>query len=234
MTGYQTAWSRALLVEGTSGVGKSTLIDRLLRQFVSRQPPRRLRTLLHLTQAHTYGPLVPSEDLGALTVEQNLAHLDQVGSILKWHITSLRAESQVKFHGIVDTLHFTQCFRPGVLAWENVAPLDLQLASLGVRLLFLRASPGSIWTRGIDARRNEQFINSYACPRFGVNLHQIHDYFVAEQERMGALLSRTSLPYLELDADRDLEGNVEAAYAFWQSAAASSNLSGLPIRQAPY
>jgi hypothetical protein len=103
-----------------------------------------------------------------------------------------------------------------VLTWENVAPLDSQLASLGVRLLFLRASPGSIWTRGIDARRNEQFINSYACPRFGVNLHQIHDYFVAEQERMGALLGRTSLPYLELDADRDLEGNVEAAYAFWQ------------------
>ena len=61
--GYETSWSRVLLVEGTSGVGKSTLIDRLLRRFVALQPPRRLRTLLHLTQAHTYGPRAPLEDL---------------------------------------------------------------------------------------------------------------------------------------------------------------------------
>jgi hypothetical protein len=39
----------------------------------------------------------------------------------------------------------------------------------------------------------------------------------------GALLGRTSLLYLEVDADLNLEENVEAAYAFWQSAAESSS-----------
>jgi hypothetical protein len=50
-------WSRLLLVEGTSGVGKSTPIDELIRRSVASQPPRKLRTLLHLTKPHTYGPL---------------------------------------------------------------------------------------------------------------------------------------------------------------------------------
>src|SRR5215831_1546758 len=58
------SWSRLLIVEGTSGVGKSTLIDRLIRRYVAEQPERRLRTILHLTQAHTYGPIAPDEDLG--------------------------------------------------------------------------------------------------------------------------------------------------------------------------
>ena len=49
------AWSRVLVVEGTSGVGKSTLIDRLVRRYVADRPARKLRTLLHLTQADTTG-----------------------------------------------------------------------------------------------------------------------------------------------------------------------------------
>jgi GTPase SAR1 family protein len=48
---------KALLVEGTSGVGKSTLIDRLLRRHVASVQPRKIRTLVHLAQSHTYGPL---------------------------------------------------------------------------------------------------------------------------------------------------------------------------------
>src|SRR6185295_15174059 len=83
------AWSRVLIVEGTSGVGKSTLIDQLIRRYVAGQPARKLRTILHLTQAHTYGPLAPAEDLGALTAEQNLEHLDDVVSMIEWHVSAL-------------------------------------------------------------------------------------------------------------------------------------------------
>ena len=57
-----TAWSSVLIIEGTSGLGKSTLIDQLVRRYVADRPARKLRTLLHLTQAHTYVPVAVDED----------------------------------------------------------------------------------------------------------------------------------------------------------------------------
>ena len=211
------AWSRVLIVEGTSGVGKSTLIDRLLRRYVADRPERKLRTLLHLTQAHTYGPVAVDEDRATLTAEQNLRHLDQVVSVLEWHVSSLTAETRIKFFAVVDTLHFTHCHRPGVLNWEHVSGLDHRLARIGARLLFLHGSSQTIWDRGIAPRRDEEFITGYACPKFGETLEEIHQYFVAEQESMRRRLSGTSIVYREIDADGDINSNVEEAYEFWLS-----------------
>ena len=171
------AWSRVLIVEGTSGVGKSTLIDQLVRRYVADQPTRKLRTLLHLTQAHTYGPLAVDEDRKTLTVEMNLQHLDQVISLLTWPVSALTAETQAKFFAVVDTLHLTHCYRPGVLNWDQVSGLDQRLAAIGARLLFLHASSQTLWERGIRPRRNEEFITGYACPKFGNTLAEIHHYF---------------------------------------------------------
>jgi hypothetical protein len=212
------AWSRVLLVEGTSGVGKSTLIDRLLRRYVAERPARKLRTLLHLTQAHTYGPLAPGEDSGTLTVEQNLRHLDGVVSLLEWHVGALAAETKVKFLAIVDTLHLTQCHRPGVLTWDQVRTFDERLLRLGARLLFLHGTPATLWNRGMEPRAHEEFILGYARPRFGANLSEIHRYFVAEQAAMRGHLSRTRLPSLLLDAEGEDHSNLDRAYAFWLAA----------------
>jgi hypothetical protein len=54
-------------------------------------------------------------------------------------------------------------------------------------------------------------------PKFGATLEEIHQYFVAEQERMHQQLSGTSLMYREMDADGDFNSNVEEAYEFWLS-----------------
>jgi len=209
------AWSRVLIVEGTSGIGKSTLIDRLVRRYVAEQPARQLRSFLHLTQAHTYGPLVPDEDRGTLTAEHNLQHLDRIVSLLEWQVSALRAETRVKFVAVVDTLHLTHCHRPGVLTWAQLSGLDQRLARLGARLLFLHASPATIWDRGIVARQNEQFITGYARPRFGKSLEEIHRYFVAEQQSMRSLLGSTALEVREMDADGDSERNLDEGYGFW-------------------
>jgi GTPase SAR1 family protein len=68
---------KGLLVEGTSGVGKSTLIDSLIRRHVDSVKPKKIRTLVHLAQSHTYGPLAMSEDKG-LTADANLRHLERI------------------------------------------------------------------------------------------------------------------------------------------------------------
>jgi hypothetical protein len=221
------AWSRVLLVEGTSGVGKSTLIDRLLRRYVAQRPARKLRTLLHLSQAHTYGPLAPGEDSGTLTVDENLRHLDRVVSLLEWQVCALAAETRVKFLAIVDTLHLTQCHRPGVLTWDQVRGFDERLVRLGARLLFLHGTPATLWRRGIEPRAQGEFILGYARPRFGENLSQIHQHFVAEQAAMRGHLSRTRLPSLLLDAEGDDHSNLERAYAFWLGAVESQTTTDL-------
>src|SRR5262249_39984322 len=148
-------WSRVLVVEGVSGIGKSTLIDAMVRKYVADRPVRKLRTLLHLTQAHTYGPLAVDEDRGTLTVRHNVADVDAVVSLLEWHARALSAERVPKFFAIVDTLHVTHCHRPGVVRWADVAPFDRRLAALGAKVLFVHASPEALWQRGIGARRHD-------------------------------------------------------------------------------
>jgi GTPase SAR1 family protein len=82
---------KALLVEGTSGVGKSTLIDALIRRHVGASLPRKIRTLVHLAQSHTYGPLAESEDNGTLTAEANLRHLERIAGTIEWLMPACRS-----------------------------------------------------------------------------------------------------------------------------------------------
>jgi hypothetical protein len=88
---------KALLVEGTSGVGKSTLIDALIRRHISTAQPRKIRSLVHLAQSHTYGPLALAEDHGTLTVEQNARHLERIVNTLEWLHASVQEHSQMVF-----------------------------------------------------------------------------------------------------------------------------------------
>jgi hypothetical protein len=115
---------KALLVEGTSGVGKSTLIDALLRRHIDGTAERRIRSLVHLAQSHTYGPLAAAEDHGALTVTENLRHLDRIVRWLEWLHASVQEQDRPWCFVIVDTLHLTHCVRPGVVKWSDVAEVD--------------------------------------------------------------------------------------------------------------
>jgi hypothetical protein len=204
----------ALLVEGTSGIGKSTLIDALLRRYVEAAPQRKLRSLLHLAQTHTYGPLVHDEDRGTLTIEANCRHLDSVVSTLEW-LHDAHDHSHVPSFTIVDTLHLTQCVRPGVIGWSDAAPFDLRLAAIGCRMVLLLGSRATLRTRSIDARQGTQFIDYYAV-RFGRNPGELADYFANEQDRLDEMAGRSALSVLRLDADQAPSAGVDAAFAFWQ------------------
>jgi predicted ATPase len=72
---------KGLIVEGTSGVGKSTLIDALLRHHATVAEPRRMRSIMHLAQSHIYGPLAWGEDDGTLTIAENQRHLERNGGV---------------------------------------------------------------------------------------------------------------------------------------------------------
>ena len=199
------AVSRILIVEGTSGVGKSTLIDALVRRQVGEPKPR---TLLRLTQAHTYAPLAPGEDRGDLSVEQNLAHLEQIVGMLEWYAR------MGKFFAVVDTLHLTHCYRPGVVRWQQVEPVDRRLAALGANMIVVHGSPATLWDRGIWPRREAQFITGYAR-KWGDSLERIHAHFVAEQAAMRELARRTRLELREICVDGEVSTYVDEAYAFW-------------------
>jgi hypothetical protein len=200
--------TRILIVEGTAGIGKTTLLTKLLRRYAGTERPR---TVLHLTQAHTFGPLVPGDDAGTLTAEQNLAHLEDLGEMLAWHVHALAHETKPKFFGLLDTLHLTHCHRPGVLQFDDVRAFDEWLAHRGARLLLLRAQPQTLWERCIVARRGSDFLR-YA-QRFGQTEEQVHAYFLQEQDQILQLSERSAMPRLQLEVeDPELEAT---AWAWW-------------------
>ncbi len=205
---------KALLVEGTSGVGKSTVIDALIRRHVDSSKSRKLRSIVHLAQSHTYGPLARFEDAGTLTVGENQCHLERITSMLEWLHSSVQEHSTAWCFVILDTLHITHCVRPGAVRWSDVATIDQRLAALDCKLLFLKVSPLAIWERGIQPRTNEQFMLQYAR-KFGQTHEEIHQYFVREQGLLDELFSRSSMSKLLIDNERPAEEVIEEAFAFW-------------------
>lgn len=205
---------KALLVEGTSGVGKSTLIDGLIRRHAASAPARKIRTLVHLAQSHTYGPLARAEDTGTLTVAENQKHLERIVGTIEWLHASVQERDKAWCFVILDTLHLTHCARPGVVKWSDVKEFDERLTAVGCKLIVLQAASATIWERGIVPRMGEQFICEYAR-KFGRNHEEIHQYFVREQETIGELYGRSAMAKRVMHNDAGLESAVEEVYGFW-------------------
>lgn len=222
---------KALLIEGTSGVGKSTLIDALLRRHVTGSGPRKIRSVIHLAQSHTYGPLAIAEDRGTLTVTENLQHLDRIVSLMEWLSSSVQQHKRPWCFVIIDTLHLTQCVRPGTVRWNDVVSVDNRLAAFGCKLVSLRASSQHLWQRGIEPRQNEQFLLNYA-KKFGQTNEEIHAYFVREQEVLADLFSQSVMPKLLVPNDGPVENILEEVYQFWLEDPVVPPFSGSDAREA--
>jgi len=210
-----TAPFHALLVEGIPGIGKSTLIDALIRRHVVSAEPRRIRTLIHLSQAHTYGPLAAAEDAGTLTVEDNSRHLESVVGYVEWLHACVADHARPSCFVLIDTLHLTHCLRPGVLTWADAEAFDRRLAAIGCRLLLLQASAEVVWERSIKARTDWSFLREYAA-KFGRTDEELQRYFLGEQERFARLFRQSKLAKLFMPNDGDLEGVAGEAYRFWR------------------
>jgi len=205
----------ALLVEGIPGIGKSTLIDALIRCHIESSDQRRIRSFLHLSQTHTYGPLAPAEDRGSLTVEANLQLLDRIAQTLEWLHAGLRHSDKPCFV-LIDSLHLTHCLRPGILTWEDAAPIDRRLAEIGCKLLLLTGTADTIRSRTIHARADSQFLTQYAT-KFGQTLEMIHAHFVGEQSEFIRMFGASALEKRMFENDGGLDTIVEDAYRFWRS-----------------
>ena len=210
----------ALLVEGVPGIGKSTLIDALLRRHVASAPPRKLRSLVHLAQTHTFGPLAAPSDAGTLTVADNRAHLERIVGMLEWLHAGVQHPAHPPCFVLIDTLHLTHCLRPGVLEWRDVAEFDERLAVLGCKLLLLRACTDVVRERSVDARWETSFVRDYAV-RFGRTHDELHAYFLGEQDRFADMFARSAMPKLELSNDGAVEDAVDEADALWRANRAS-------------
>lgn len=212
---------QALLVEGISGVGKSTLIDALLRHHLDSAPPRRIRSLVHLSQTHTYGPLASAEDAGTLTVADNRQHLQQIVSHLEWLHQAAQEHQEPRCFVLIDTLHLTHCVRPGVLGWRDVADFDRRLFTIGCKLLTLRADPEVIWQRGIVSRENTGFLLNYAR-KFGRTQREIHQHFMREQDTLIDLHAQSNMRKQLLQQDQPASEFLAQVYRLWTESSSSA------------
>jgi len=188
-----------LLVEGTCGVGKSTL----------RRALQAHRPLLHVGPRSTYAPLVPAEDAGTLDDRANAEHLERVVAELR----ALGAAHPATTLVLVETLHVTQRLRPGVLSPASFRAVDDALRELGCRTLLLHAPAAVLVDRVIAQRRGTGFAR-YAS-RFGTTEADVGNYFVREQARMRDLVARESrLPWRALATTDAPQTLARAALAF--------------------
>jgi len=212
----------ALLVEGVPGIGKSTLIDALIRRHVDSSDARRIRSFLHLSQTHTYGPLAPAEDRRSLTVAENLELLERIARTLEWLHADLRCSDKPCFV-LIDSLHLTHCLRPGILAWGDAAPIDRRLAEIGCKLLLLTGTEETIRSRTIHARADSQFLTQYAT-KFGQTLDLIHAHFVREQAEFVNMFGKSALEKRMFQNDGTLDTIVEDAHRFWTAEPGASGV----------
>jgi thymidylate kinase len=206
--------SHLLLVEGIPTSGKSTLIDALVREHVNSAPVRTIRTLVSLTQDHTGGPLNPAEDSGTLTREDTIAHLHAVVEHVSWFVEAAARGGMPQPFIVLDTLHLTNCVRRGP-EWEDVRTLDADLARLGGKLLLLKTSPQTAWTRMFDGRPERAAFSEGYARRFGKTPEEIHRYFMHEQVRMENLYEMSSLQKRVIDADQPLANYLGMVRDFW-------------------
>lgn len=206
----------ALLVEGIPGIGKSTLIDALIRRHINSAGIRQTRTLVHLCQAHTIGPLASAEVAGTLTVRDNLNHLERVVSTIEWLHSSVQDHTRASCFVLIDTLHLTHCLRPGVLTWRDVADFDCRLAVTGCRLIILQAAAPVVWERSIKAREDWPFLLEYAV-KFGRTHEELQQYWLGEQTQFIEMFRQSAMPKLLMPNDEDgVETIADEAYKFWR------------------
>jgi hypothetical protein len=211
------ARSRILLVEGVPGIGKSTTIDQMLRDYVAGEAPGRIRTVMTLAQTHTYGPLAAGEDAGLLTREQSIAHLERIVGWIEWLARESLGQHRLKTHVLVDTLHLTHCLRPGVLQWSDAAPFDVRLAASGCKLLLLDAGDDTVRTRTVMARAETEFIRGYALGRFGHDEASLVTHFQRERDRFREMFQRSAMAKRTVAAEAPIEDVTAAATRLWSS-----------------
>jgi hypothetical protein len=204
-----------LLVEGTCGTGKSTLIKSLLGRHIAEED--RPRTLVHLSQGHTYFPLA-STDLpappGKRACREHMRRLLRMIDLPD--VPDLRPSRWFTFFGLVDTLHLTQAFRPGVLSWAELAYVDRFLAERGARMIFLRASPATLWSRLILERGAAPGYLSLYQRKYGATPEGVHAYYLREQAEMEAFAKKSRIDVLFLDSEESVAALAGEAYGFWK------------------
>jgi thymidylate kinase len=205
--------SKLLLIEGTAGVGKSALTELLFKKYIEEEK-RKVRSMLHLDQAYTYHPLHPDRINNPLTKEENQQHLDTIFQMLSWYAHYVPAGTPHQFYCIIETLHITQCFRPGVLRLKDVLRYDRRLAEQDCRLVFLKVNPETLWERCIKARQDNEFITQYG-KKYGTTLDEIHGYYVEEQALMERVIGKSVLEKLTVELDGPIYKPLEETYEFW-------------------
>ena len=138
--------------------------------------------------------------------------------MLHWDTDDLSPKKWFTLFSLIDTLHITHYFRPGILSWAEMSYVDKSLAVLGGRLVFLQAEPETLWERLIIERSKDPLFMNHYQKKFGHSPEAVHKYYANEQQQMSMVVRQSTMDKLFLSSEDPVEENVEKAYAFWMKA----------------
>jgi len=208
-----------VLVEGTCGAGKTTLIKAIEKLAEARGVATAM-----FSQRETYAPIAPSEDLGILDDELNRRILEGLLHSIRTRATGLGMGGLV----LVDTLHITQYVRPGVLSSQSYLTLASQAQQFVSLVVVLLARPSTLRERTVEGRRGTGFAR-YAA-KFASEDDASVEYFLGEQSQILELVRKAPrVCSLELTSESPVE---ELALSVLSSLrdSSSGNLGGVSWR----
>jgi thymidylate kinase len=194
-----------LLLEGTCGVGKTTLLRAMEELTSERGSP----ALTVLGQRFTYGPIAGAEDAGILDAELN----EQILQRLLRRIITVHEQQIQGTLLVLDTFHVTQRVRPGVLSDAAFRACDQVLQQLRCRTVLLEV-PDSVLLERVTVRRRDTGFARYAS-KFGSSESEVGGHFLREQALIRNLVTASSqLRWLRLLGTQSPRVLAAAAIAF--------------------
>ena len=119
---------RFLIIEGAMGTGKTSVAGHLIKKATANMQD--MASIVYLNASITYAPLKAEEKTMPTTVEDNIAHLERICDTLTWLAEAAALYGTTDQWCCVDSLHITQCLRPGLLSIRQAMDFDARLKKI--------------------------------------------------------------------------------------------------------
>lgn len=207
-----------LILEGISGTGKTTILNKLLNseQFLNKS----FLSSIVLSEHQTQRVLERKEREEGLSVFDSIGLLDQHIKCIEGLNNNLNQmqwcranQTYMRIPYIFERFHFSHVYQYIHMKWADVDPIDSRLADINCRICILTADFETLKSRLLSGR-DEAWMRY--IKRFGETEDQIINHFLQQQNQVLELAKMTKLETLTLDTSKTtIDDCIESIFNFY-------------------